>query len=88
MEQEKLFGVRRNVFFLGLVSFFNDLASEMIYPLVPLFLTSVLHTSIPIVGFIEGLVEAVASITKYFFGAYSDYLKKFYGSSISTTSTN
>src|SRR5690242_12856430 len=48
----------------------------MIYPLVPLFLTTVLHTAIPIIGFIEGLVEAIASITKYFFGAYSDYLKK------------
>lgn len=64
------------VVILGLVSFFNDLASEMIYPIVPIFLTTVLHTSIPIVGFIEGLVEAVASITKYFFGAYSDYLQK------------
>lgn len=61
---------------LGLVSFFNDLASEMIYPIIPIFLTTVLHTSIPIIGFIEGLVEAVASITKYFFGAYSDYLRK------------
>jgi MFS family permease len=64
------------VIILGLVSFFNDLASEMIYPLVPLFLTTVLHTSIPIIGLIEGLVEAVASISKYFFGTYSDYLKK------------
>lgn len=64
------------VIILGLVSFFNDLASEMIYPIVPLFLTTVLHTSIPVVGFIEGLVEALASITKYFFGAYSDYLQK------------
>ena len=64
------------VVILGLVSFFNDLASEMIYPIVPIFLTSVLHTSIPVVGFIEGLVEALASVTKYFFGAYSDYLQK------------
>lgn len=64
------------VVILGLVSFFNDLASEMIYPIVPIFLTSVLHTSIPIVGFIEGLVEALASITKYFFGAYSDYIQR------------
>ena len=72
-EQKKL---PLTVFFLGLVSFFNDLASEMIYPIIPIFLTTVLHTSIPIVGFIEGLVEAVASITKYFFGAYSDYLRK------------
>lgn len=64
------------VIFLGFVSFFNDLASEMIYPIIPIFLTTVLHTSIPIIGFIEGFVEALASITKYFFGAYSDYLQK------------
>jgi len=61
---------------LSVVSLFNDLASEMIYPIVPIFLTTVLHTSIPIVGIIEGLVEALASITKYFFGAYSDYIQK------------
>lgn len=64
------------VIILGLVSFFNDMASEMIYPIVPIFLTTVLHTSIPIVGFIEGFVEALASISKYIFGAYSDYLQK------------
>jgi hypothetical protein len=45
---------------LSVVSLFNDLASEMIYPIVPIFLTTVLHTSIPIVGIIEGLVEALA----------------------------
>jgi len=61
---------------LGLVSFFNDLASEMIYPIVPIFLTSVLHTSIPVIGLIEGLAEATASITKFFFGAYSDAIGK------------
>lgn len=70
------FKVPRNVFFLGLVSFFNDLASEMIYPIVPIFLTTVLHTSIPILGFIEGTAEATASITKYLFGTYSDYMQK------------
>lgn len=68
--------IPRTVFILGLVSFFNDLASEMIYPIVPIFLTSVLHASVPTLGFIEGFAEAVASITKYFFGTYSDYLKK------------
>ena len=36
------FGISKNVFVLGLVSFFNDVASEMIYPIVPIFLTSVL----------------------------------------------
>lgn len=68
--------VPKNVLLLGLVSFFNDLASEMIYPIVPVFLTTVLHASVPIVGFIEGFAEATASITKYIFGTYSDFLKK------------
>jgi len=36
------FGISKNVFVLGLVSFFNDVASEMIYPIVPIFLTGVL----------------------------------------------
>ena len=66
----------RAVVVLGLVSFFNDLASEMIYPIVPIFLTTILHASVPIIGLIEGIAEATASISKYLFGAYSDYLRK------------
>ncbi len=68
--------IPKNVFLLGLVSFFNDLASEMIYPIVPVFLTTVLHASVPVIGFIEGFAESTAAITKYLFGTYSDYLKK------------
>ena len=68
--------IPKNVAVLGLVSFFNDLASEMIYPIIPIFLTTVLHTSIPVIGLIEGTVEALASITKYLFGAFSDYVQK------------
>ncbi len=68
--------VPRNVLLLGLVSFFNDLASEMIYPLMPIFLISVLHTAIPVFGLIEGIAEATASITKFLFGFYSDYMQK------------
>lgn len=67
--------IPKNVFILGLVSFFNDLASEMIYPIVPIFLTSVLHASVPVVGLIEGIAEALASISKYIFGTISDYFK-------------
>lgn len=76
ISKNKLTSIPRTVFFLGLVSFFNDLASEMIYPVVPIFLTTVLHTAIPVVGLIEGVAEATASITKFLFGAYSDYLHK------------
>ncbi len=68
--------IPKNVFVLGLVSFFNDLASEMIYPIVPIFLTSVLHASVPVVGLIEGIAEGVASISKYAFGRYSDRVRK------------
>lgn len=68
--------VPKQVWLLGFVSFFNDIASEMIYPIVPIFLTSVLHASIPVVGIIEGISEGTASITKYGFGAFSDYLQK------------
>jgi len=68
--------VPRNVLVLGLVSFFNDLASEMIYPIVPIFLTTVLKTSVPVIGLIEGIAEATASVGKYVFGALSDYFQK------------
>lgn len=65
-----------SVWALGLVSLFMDLSSEMIHALLPLYLVSVLGASILTVGFIEGIAEATASITKIFSGALSDYLGK------------
>ena len=53
-------------------SFFTDFASEIMYPLVPMFLTTVLGASLGFVGFYEGLSEAAAQISKYFFGKMSD----------------
>jgi len=70
------FGISRNVFSLGLVSFFNDVASEMIYPLVPIFLTSVLGAPVAIVGLIEGIAESTAGILKVVSGWLSDKLQK------------
>jgi len=64
--------IPKNVFILGLVSFFNDMASEMVYPIVPIFLTTVLKVSTPIVGLIEGIAEATAAIGKFIFGYLSD----------------
>ena len=63
-----------SVWALGLVSLFMDLSSEMIHALLPLYLVSVLGASTLTVGFIEGIAEATASITKIFSGALSDYL--------------
>jgi MFS family permease len=64
--------IPKNVFILGLVSFFNDMASEMVYPIVPIFLTSILKVSTPVVGLIEGIAEATASLGKFIFGYLSD----------------
>jgi len=70
------FGISKNVFVLGLVSFFNDVASEMIYPIVPIFLTSVLGAPVAIVGLIEGIAESTASILKVVSGWLSDKFQK------------
>ena len=69
-------GISKNVFVLGLVSFFNDVASEMIYPIVPIFLTSVLGAPVAIVGLIEGVAESTASVLKVISGWLSDKLQK------------
>jgi MFS family permease len=68
--------IPRSVWALGLVSLFMDLSSEMIHALLPLYLVTVLGASTLTVGFIEGVAEATASITKIFSGALSDYLGK------------
>lgn len=69
-------GISRNVFALGLVSFFNDVASEIVYPLVPIFLTSVLGAPATIVGLVEGIAEATASTLKVISGWLSDRWRK------------
>ena len=58
---------------LGWVSFFADLSSEIVYPLFPVFITQVLGAPVAVLGLIEGIAEATASITKYPFGQASDY---------------
>ncbi|PIU29003.1 MAG: MFS transporter [Candidatus Hydromicrobium americanum] len=70
------FKIPKNVFALGWVSFFNDLASEMVYPIVPIFLTSFLGVPVAIVGVIEGIAESTASILKVFSGWLSDRFQK------------
>ena len=66
--------VPRGVWALGLVSMFMDISSEMIHALLPIYLVTVLGTSTLMVGIIEGIAEATASITKIFSGALSDWL--------------
>ncbi len=68
--------VPKNVKALGFVSLLNDAASEMIYPLLPIFLTSVLGVGAGVLGVIEGAAESTASLLKLFSGWISDKLKK------------
>jgi MFS family permease len=70
--KNSFFGFSRNVFFTGLVSFFMDISSEMIYPLVPIFLASVLGVNKSVIGLVEGVAESTASILKVFSGWFSD----------------
>ena len=65
-----------NVIILGLTSLLTDISTEMVYPLIPLFLTSQLGASPTIVGIIEGFAESLASILKVFSGYISDKVGK------------
>lgn len=66
----------RTVKVLGLVSLFTDASSEMIYPLLPIFLSSVLGAGAAAIGVIEGVAEGTASVLKGFSGYASDRLHK------------
>jgi MFS family permease len=63
---------RGNVLWLGLVSLLTDLSSEMIYPLLPFFLTSLLGAGPAFLGIVEGIAEATASLLKLASGWFSD----------------
>ncbi|MBM3744611.1 MAG: MFS transporter [Acidobacteria bacterium] len=65
-------GITRNVFLLGLVSLATDASTEMIYPLIPLFLAQTLRAPVTVIGVIEGLAEATASLFKGLSGWVSD----------------
>lgn len=62
----------RNIIVLGLISCFADISSEMVYPLIPLYLTSVFGATPALVGMIEGIAESIASLLKVFSGYISD----------------
>jgi MFS family permease len=62
----------RNVFAISLVSLLNDASSEIVYPLLPVFLSLTLGASPGIVGLIEGTAESISSLLKLFAGHFSD----------------
>ncbi len=62
----------KGIIILGLVSFFTDLSSEMIYPLLPVFLSNVLGATALALGLIEGIAESTASLFKVVSGIWTD----------------
>ena len=68
--------IPRTVWALGFVSMFMDISSEIIHALLPLFLTATLGVSVAMVGLIDGVAEATASITKVCSGYLSDRMGK------------
>ena len=68
--------IPKNIRVLALVSFFNDIASEMIYPVVPLFLITVVGAPVAAVGIIEGIAEATVSLLRVASGWFSDKIQK------------
>ncbi|MBP6785546.1 MAG: hypothetical protein KA152_17260, partial [Verrucomicrobiales bacterium] len=62
----------RTVWALGWVSFFTDVSTEIVYPLLPIFLTVTLGASMAFVGLVEGIAESTASLLKIASGWWSD----------------
>ncbi len=69
---KKTWGLNPNVFFLGIVSLLTDVSSEMIFTLVPLFLSNVLGAASTVIGLVGGLSDSTEAIFKIFSGWFSD----------------
>lgn len=69
-------GLSRNTFLLALASLFADISTEMLYPILPIFLTQTLKASGSVVGLIEGVAGATQNIVQGFSGALSDKLQR------------
>ncbi len=63
--------ITRTILVLSLVSLFTDVASEMLYPIMPVYLESI-HFSVVLIGLLEGMAEAIAGLSKGYFGKLSD----------------
>ncbi len=76
LEPSPVPGISRNVFVLSLVSFAADVASEMVYPLLPIFLTATIGAPVAALGIIEGIAEGTASTLKVVSGWFSDRMHR------------
>ena len=69
-------GLSRNTFLFTFASFFSDISTEMLYPVLPVFLTQTLKATGSIVGLVDGFAQAMQNIVQGFSGALSDKLQK------------
>jgi MFS family permease len=69
-------GLSRDTFLLALASVFSDVSTEMLYPVLPVFLTQTLHASGSIVGLVDGFAQALQNIVQGFSGTLSDKLQR------------
>ena len=69
-------GLSRNTFLLALASLFADISTEMLYPVLPIFLTQTLKASGSVVGLVEGVAGATQNIVQGFSGSLSDKLQR------------
>ncbi len=67
--------ISRTVLLLSFISLFTDIASEMLYPVIPIYLASLNYTALYI-GFLEGLAEFIAGLSKGYFGIWSDKIQR------------
>jgi len=65
-------GIEKNVLALGAVSFLTDVSSEMVFPIIPLFLNNILGVGTGIIGLIEGVADSISSLLDIFVGYFSD----------------
>ena len=65
-----------NIIILGITSLLTDISSEMVYPILPVYIVTVLGASPAILGLIEGVAESSASLLKVFSGYFSDKIKR------------
>src|SRR5204863_8668076 len=69
-------GLTKNSILLAVASFFSDVSTEMLYPILPIYLTQYLHAGGSIVGVIEGIAQTTQNIIQGFSGWLSDKLQK------------
>lgn len=75
-KDKKVLGLNKNIFTLGLTSFFNDFSNEMILSAFPAFFTSVLKSGAASLGLVEGIADGMANFLKIYSGSLSDKIQK------------